>query len=290
MRLSTSSFKHFIGKSLFVGLGLSIVYALLVQRVQPTITFSQNQYQANAIFAQNFIYRDEKPSKIIVGSSMATRMKFKKEDAVYNLAFGGGGPLTGLEIIKRSGYVPDVIFIESNVFAMEADNEFLDVLFRPVLFQLRGKVIAFQEKYQVLNFVGEALYRVAGRSKAEKLAQKVDKSLLDKLVNTTLANEKPFTVNDAVLKDWHKNISYFHKKGTKLIFFEMPNDSRLVQTKSREALRAMIRDEFPKLTYLEENNAEDRYKTGDGIHLTLKSAMDFSEWFEKEVLLIHGTN
>ena len=35
---------------------------------------------------------------------------------------------------------------------------------------------------------------------------------------------------------------------------------------------------------MEENNSKDFYKTGDGIHLTLQSAMDLTEYFKKTVL------
>lgn len=284
MRLSIFSFKHFVFKSVAVALLLSVFYILIIQVRQPKVSFSQNQHQANMIFAQNFIYLENKPSKVIVGSSMATRMKFKPSENVYNLAFGGGGPLSGLEIIRKSGFVPEAIYIESNVFAMPVENEMMDTLFVPFLSYARGKVVALQEKYQVLNLVGEGIYRIAGRSEQEKLAQKVDKTLLDKLVKTALGSGKPWRVQEDVLKKWHQNIAYFKEKGTKILFFEMPNDTRLIQTKSREKLRKTIKDEFPQLKYREENNQNDFYKTADGIHLTLKSAMAFTEYFRGNIL------
>jgi len=261
---------------------LLMVYVITIQRIKPNIVFYQNQYQSNVIFAQNFLYAEVKPSQVIVGSSMATRMKFEKSEDVYNLAFGGGAPLTGLEIIRQSGFVPKVIFIESNVFTMMSNEVFLEKLFTPVLFELRGQIIAFQEKYQVLNIVGNFIYSFAGRSQEEKLQQKIDKKLLDKLVNSALKKADTFKIKDreVLLKKWHMNIDYFKQKGTKLIFFEMPNDSRLVKTEKRKKLRSLIKNEFPNILYIEENNLDDRYKTGDGIHLTLKSAMDFTEYFK----------
>ncbi len=234
MRLYTSSFKSFVVQSVLVGLTLVFVYVLAIQWTEPKVTFSQNQYQSNMIFSQDFIYLKKKPSNVIVGSSMAARLNFKKEDNIYNLAFGGGGPLTGLEIIRRSGTIPKSIFIESNVFTMDVDDAFLNTLFTPVLFNLRGKIIAFQEKYQVLNIVGSLLYNLAGRSKKEKLAQKVDVKLLDKLVKSALKSPEKFVVEDILLEKWKRNIAYFKEQGSKLIFFEMPNDPRLVETKGRK--------------------------------------------------------
>jgi len=283
MRLFTFSSK--VLKSIAVMLLLLMVYVITIQLIKPNIVFYQNQYQSNVIFAQNFLYAEVKPSQVIVGSSMATRMKFEKSEDVYNLAFGGGGPLTGLEIVRRSGLVPKVIYIESNVFTKQTEDAFLDKLFTPFLFELRGKVIAFQEKYQVLNIVGNFIYSFAGRSQKEKLQQKIDKKLLDKLVNSALKKADTFKIKDreVLLKKWHMNIDYFKQKGTKLIFFEMPNDSRLVETEKRKKLRSLIKNEFPNILYIEENNLDDRYKTGDGTHLTLKSAMDFTEYFKTNI-------
>ncbi len=268
---------------------LVVAYASVIQLVKPRIIFFQNQYQSNFIFAQNFIYEKEKPSQLVVGSSMARRMKFKKEDDVYNLAFGGGGPLTGLEIIRRSGYVPKSIYIESNVFTMGIDEKFLDHLFPPLLTALRGTIIALQEKYQILNIVGSTLYRFAGRSEEEKLHQAVDAPLLDKLVAEHLKKENMFEMKkrDVLLKRWHENIDYFTKLGTKLVFFEMPNDTRLGGTKKRKTVRKMIKYEFPMIRYIEENNKNDVYKTVDGVHLTLQSAMDFTEVFKREIMSKH---
>ena len=286
MHLSIFNFNSFIWKSIAAALGLTLLYVVVISLTQPKITFTQNQYQANIIFAQDFIYRHPKPSRVIVGSSMATRMKFDKEDNVYNLAFGGGGPLTGLEIIRKSGYVPEAIFIESNIFTMPADRKFLDALFVPVLFELRGKIIALQEKYQILNLAGTFIYSFAGRSQGEKLHRKVDKKLLDRLVKNALKNADKVMIGekDLLLKQWHKEMSYFQKKGTKIVFFEMPNDPRLAQTPGREQVRTLIRKEFLSVPYIKENNTNNHFKTGDGIHLTLKSAIAFSRHFKEKVL------
>ena len=286
MRLYTSNFSVFIVKSLLLFLVVVVLYAVTIGLLKPTSTFAQNQSQGNFIFAQNFIYLDEKPSQVIVGSSMAARMKFEKEDDVYNLAFDGGGPLTGMEIIRRSGFVPKVIYIESNVFSMDVDEKFLDKLFTPLLFELRREVIALQEKYQLLNIVGTLIYGFAGRSQQEKLEQQVDTELLDMLVISSLQSSKQFSVREMALEQWHKNLDYFQAKGTKILFFEMPNDRRLITTNKRKKLRKLLADQFPKISYIEENNSDDKYKTADGTHLTLVSALAFTRYVKKNILTI----
>lgn len=289
MRLSISSSKFLLTSVSFAVL-LFIAYALVIQAVKPEITFFQNQYQSNLIFAQDFIYEEEKPSRVVVGSSMARRMKFKKEDDIYNLAFGGGGPLTGLEIIRRSGYVPKTIYIESNVFTMGIDENFLDYLFPPFLTTLRGEVVALQKKYQILNIVGSILYRFAGRSTEEKLHQTVDEALLEKLVTEKLKNENMFVLKnrETLLRRWHENVDYFKKRGTELVFFEMPVDTRLRESRKHKAVREMIKQAFPEIRYIEENNDNDVFKTVDGVHMTLQSAMNFTKVFKRKVAAEHA--
>ena len=69
-----------------------------------------------------------------------------------------------------------------------------------------------------------------------------------------------------------------------MYFFEMPNDSRLVRMKSRKELRVFVKKEFPDIPYREENNYGDIYKTSDGIHLTWRSAVKFTEYFTRNIL------
>lgn len=283
MPLSTSSSS--IRKSVLVTLALTGVYICVMQFTRPEIVFSQNQYQSNIIFAQDFLYLEPKPSQVIVGSSMSTRLKFKRRDHIYNLAFGGGGPLTGLELIRRSAFVPGVIYIESNIFAMDSDEAFLERLFVPLLFELRRELVAFREKYQLLTVAGNLIYRFAGRSREEKLNRKVDKKLLDKLVKSALESADRFEIekNEKLLEHWHRIIDYFSAKGTKLLFFEMPNDSRLSGSRGRERVRRWIRSAFPDIPYIAAYNRLDNYKTTDGIHLTPGSADAFTEYFRKAI-------
>ena len=273
-------------KSLLIGLAVSLVYALIIQLTRPDVPFSQNQYQANMIFAQEFIYLEEKPSQVIVGSSMATRMMFEGQDDIYNLAFGGGGPLTGLEIIRRSGYLPKTIYIESNVFTMKVDKAFIDALFTPVLFELRSKIVALQEKYQLLNLVGSLLYTYAGRSKKELLEQKVDVKLLDKLVETALVSRNKLVINEeeAFLNTWKNEIQYFIEHGTQIVFFEMPIDPRLAASQQQKQLRYLIASTFPGVDYILQDNLDGLYETSDGLHLTLRSAEAFTERFKHVIM------
>ena len=286
MHLYTSNSKVFIVKAMLLFIVTVVLYVVAIALLKPDSTFVQNQYQGNFIFAQNYIYLNEKPSQVIVGSSMATRMRFEKKDDVYNLAFDGSGPLTGMEIVRRSGSVPKVIYIESNVFSMDINEKFLEKLFTPLLFELRGEVIALQEKYQLLNLVGTVIYSFAGRSQQEKLEQKVDIKLLDKLVISSLQSSKQFSIREMSLQRWHKNIDYFQAKGTKVLFFEMPNDRRLITTNKRKELRKLLVEQFPNISYIEENNSEDIYKTVDGTHLTWASALAFTRYFKKYILTI----
>ena len=118
-----------IWKILLVFIAFFVSYNYYIITVNPKVTSFQNQWQQNYSFAQDFVY-GAKTKNIIVGSSMAARMKnsFLPDD-YYNLSFGGGSALTGLEIIKRTGYIPEYIYIENNIIFRNKDIQMIDDLF-----------------------------------------------------------------------------------------------------------------------------------------------------------------
>ena len=114
--------------------------------VKPKVLVYQNQSQGNIVAAQEFIYNEKAPN-IIVGSSMAARMKKEFLPSDYlNLSFGGGSALTGLEILKKSGFIPKTIFVENNVIFRNKDKKMIDSLFYPILWKIKNYLPSLQPK------------------------------------------------------------------------------------------------------------------------------------------------
>ncbi len=130
--MNLSIFNSNIFKILIIFISLFIGYNFYLYIKQPEVTIYQNQWQGNMVFAQDFIY-GTKSDTIIVGSSMAARLErsFLPKD-IYNISFGGGSALTGLEILRKLDFTPKTIYVETNIIFRTKDKKMIDNLFIPV--------------------------------------------------------------------------------------------------------------------------------------------------------------
>ena len=162
MRLFISNFKGVFG--IFGAfLAFFALYNLALFVFKPEITTYQNQWQSNLVFAQEYIYSSQTPKAVVLGSSLASRLDkdLLESVGIYNLAFGGGSVQSGLEIIRRSNKIPQILYIETNVlFERDVDSAMLGILFDPLLFRARYYLPALQEKYQPLNIFVNFILRV----------------------------------------------------------------------------------------------------------------------------------
>lgn len=278
MNLSIFNFNKIIKTSIACFL-LFLVYNTFLILKQPKINMLQNQWQQNYSFAQDFIYEKRKADNIIVGSSMAARINNDwLPHNFYNLSFGGGSVLTGLEIIKKSGFIPKNLYIENNIIFREKDTTMIDGLFYPVLWQVKRYIPALKEKYQPLNLVISKLKGGYGKNHAEQMNEKRD----EKIFNMTFSrqqenyNRSLKNYNDE-LNDLKRLIFYFEKQGVNIVFFETPIDDRLAKSTSSIEQRTIIKDNFKnKWLNLPTN---DNYSTADGIHMIYKSAYEYTHEF-----------
>lgn len=275
-------------KILSLFLLIFIAYNAFLLLLKPNIIASQNQWNDNIIFAQDFIYevniskvgKNNIYDKIIVGSSMSARLwgdKLRKAH-IYNLAFGGGSALSGLHIIKNANKLPKIIFVESNIaFLRRSDSKMLDLLFGAD-FMLKKYIVALQIKYQPINVFLSLLKRKVGRSVEEKLAktrnEKLYKDSLQRALQSYNQSIKDYENTLAELRDL---LLYFENNGVKIVFFEMPIDKKLAHTRQMQESREILRNSFAYPFLLLPDYA--KYQTTDGIHLLEKSAFEFSDDF-----------
>ncbi|MGX2982644.1 hypothetical protein [Helicobacter sp. 23-1045] len=269
-----------------------MAYNIFLWSCKPQITATQNQWQQNIVFAQDFIY-ETKITKIaessaynaiIVGSSMSARIDSAKlaKSHIYNLAFGGGSALSGLEIIKQANKLPKAIFVESNIaFLRPKDANMLKQLFG-VDSAMKKYIPALQVKYQPINVFLSFVKGRAGKSKDEKLAkqrnEKLYKESLERMIEGYNANIDSAKY-EADLAELRALLAYFEKQGVEIIFFEMPIDEKLLNTKQVLAVHKVLKD-FAYPTLSPPNHSI--YQTTDGIHLLEKSADEFSDEFIKK--------
>lgn len=287
MRLFISNFKG-VFRIFAVFLVFFVLYNLAIFVFKPEITTYQNQWQSNLIFAQEYMYSPHTPKSVVLGSSLASRLDkdLLESVGIYNLAFGGGSVQSGLEIIKRSNKIPQILYIETNVlFERDVDSAMLGILFDPLLFRARYYLPALQEKYQPLNIFASFIKRFGGKTNEEKRSTKRDEKIYNltmegflKRYQQPLANLQNYQNR---LDLFQKQLRYFENKGVKIIFFTMPIDPLLAkQSRFIEEYTLLIENfSYPFLPMPKHSE----YETSDGIHLLYESAQRFSEEFLKKI-------
>jgi len=256
---------------------LFILYNVFLLNVRPNVSMLQNQRQNNHSIAQDLMY-EYKGQSIIVGSSMAARMKNEfLPDNYYNLSFSGGSALTGLEIIKRSGIMPPHIYIENNTIFREVDSQLLKTLFNPFSWEIKKYIPALREKYQPLNLVISKLQNTYGKTHNQLLAIKKNNQIYDVNIERQKTNyNKILKPYDIQLKQLKNLVKYFDDNGAIIIFFEMPIDASLASSPKAREQRLVIKSNFEHNWIKLPNN---KYTTADGIHLIYKSAYEYSNEF-----------
>lgn len=272
-----------------------IVYSLALHKANPSVTVFQNQFIRNYSVAEKYIYTGHSPKIIIVGSSLSSRLiKDQFNNDIYNLSFGGGSVLTALNIIKESKRIPDTIFIESNVAHKELDNEMIDKLFTPIIWQIKGHIKSLQYTYQPINIFLSAIKNIYDKNQTEHSNEVPNKKLLQaslrKFVKENNSPLGPAGKNN--LAELKSVVNYFKSKGTHIVFFEMPVHPHLLSSRKYSELRSNLQAMFPdSVFYWVDRSDADKYATNDGVHLLPKSAYDYSVLLsgliENEVKTLH---
>jgi len=275
-----------------------LLYNIFLIICNPKITRFQNQWQKNYATAQEFIY-EEKTQSIIVGSSLSARLiKNILPSDCYNLSFSGGSTFTGLELIKRTGYTPKHIFIETNFIFRGKDTKMLNNLFYPIWWEIKKHIPALREKFQPLNvlYSNNKCYTKPSRKRKESKNRKTKKNL-DNLKSTksfklSFTNQKQSFQKKLnykyQLKDLKRLITYFETKGTKVIFYEMPIEKSLSDSPKAKNIRNILKTTF-KNKWLPFPKHEN-YFTTDSIHLHSYSAWVYTREFLKNIdIALPGT-
>lgn len=254
-----------------------ILFNIVLSVLKPDTTLYQNQWQQNIAVAQDFIYENN-PKNIIIGSSMSARVDNRFLDGkYYNLSFSGGNAATGLEVIKKSGVIPNSIFIEANTVFEKKDSKFIETLFYPIFWQVKYFIPSFQEKNQPLNFI---ISKLAAKSNEDfhnkRMLETQNKIIYEQsLQRLIIEYNNDYKFGDDVLIDLKTSIDYFEGKGTKIFFYYMPISNKLINSRKSLKIRNALKSNFDN-QWIQFNNS---YLTTDGIHLVYSSAYKFSKDF-----------
>ncbi|MFC3867082.1 hypothetical protein [Helicobacter equorum] len=241
------------------------------------------------MFAQDYLYATP-PPYLIVGSSLAARLTPKDlaSHQIYNLSFGGGSALTGLNIIKyntqHTNIVPRVIYIEENIVLIrDVDHQMLDALLNPMTYTLRRYIPALRERYQPINFVLSSARKLFKRDQSENIEpQRNERVYHMMLEGSEKSYQEELVAYENNLKLLRDLLAYFESLGTQIVFFQMPIDPKLANLKKPTQQREILLANFPQYKFLPDPSHSD-YITNDGIHLRKESASRFTQEFLSKI-------
>jgi len=276
---------------------------------------NQHVRQINMVKVQDYVFGKNKKF-VIVGSSLSSiSLTSSRSEDYSDLSFPGSSIYDGLEIIKKSGFIPRVIFIEANYFHKVSYKiiEMNKITFMPVVFDLKKNIPILQEKYQPMNvlmpYIIKRIHAVKNKIGDFSHNEKIEQSAV--MLSEGVSREKSFfsEILKLYMKEYNKipdarslntgitllkkYIGYFEDRGVKIIFFEMPVEEILCSAPRAVHLRTYLRKQFRPSDY-EYIPLPDcsLYKTSDGIHLNPESEAIYKNYFFNEVdkILIKGAN
>jgi hypothetical protein len=259
--------------------GVVVLYALLIGLWAPEIRSGQDQSSDNAIAIERFLY-GPMPAAAIVGSSQAERIPASALGAdVANLALVGQNPLVGVSIIARSGRLPRRIYVEINHIGQPMDDGFVDSVFAEPGHTLKRFVAALRTAYQPVNLAVSLLRRAARGRDDVYYPQIVDAPLHEALIarqQQLLAQPPDPALVERNLAETKRLTAELARRGSELVFFEMPIDPLLEQAPAVVAVREAMRATFPPdRECWNEDAAPSGLPSTDGLHLDSDTAAAF---------------
>ena len=275
-----------IWKALFTTFLLLLAYSLFITVFRANIhRTAQTIEQRNVVKAEEFLYENEaQTDTVVVGSSMTNRLLFDSLPGhmghYYNLGLGGLASVDGLELIAQAKYCPKLVLIEINTLDRTHDPTFLARFTQPVWSQIRKYIPFMRLKYQPVG-VAKALLRDWRGDMSENTVETVDTAFVTKLVQERLSQMRNGPRNNDLQRTIDEAgalIQALCKQGTKVVFFEMPIDSRIRNTDAICRLRKLVMNTFSDSVYRHIPFPNEFYQTTDGIHLPHYECIRYSRY------------
>jgi hypothetical protein len=295
-------------KSFAVCVVLLGAWHVLVNRLPTKYRVGGNagsQHEQNVIRGETFVYAASQPRVVIVGSSIANRLKDLPRDW-FNLSFNGGSAFTGLEMISRAGKLPQVVLIETNMLLLPADEKQLSELFAPGVYQARRRLAFLAETNKPHLVAQRALIRGEEKSgtgqqpKSDASSSEVGEEVEPDAAEVVLSREQfemlearragelaePLNSStlDGIISDLRRHVSDLEKRNVRVVFFEMPEHAAFRELPRPTSVRQRLRDAFPdsRYSWVAEIDCAT-YRTTDFVHLTAAGSKRYANVLKAHV-------
>ena len=262
--------------SLLVFLGLFSAYHVAVKRLPPKLAagdMAGSQPERNLMRAQAYVHTRNDPPVVVVGSSISERL-LDLPPGWYKLSFPGGNAFTGMEVVLRSGKHPKYVLVETNVLNMDPDRRMLDALFAPAFKTARDKLPELMETNKPSHVAVRAV--AMGNDHKPASGDGVSAEFFDTLVRRRMEElAKPADGKrlDEIVGRLRQDVAALEGRGTRVVFFEMPELAGAEGQPLKVSIRERVRAEFPPSQYAWIPDVEaGRFRTTDAVHLTPESA------------------
>ena len=275
-----------VKKSIFIFFVFFCFYTLYIH-FHKDISAVQNQNQQNIVKTENYFYSDTIIKNVIIGSSLAARLKTDSLPNTFNLSFAGLSILDGLALIQSSKKYPEKILVETNVLTRDLKKDFISSLTNPVSYNTKKYFLSLRNSKQPIGILAKEIQNIL---KSESL--KSDNTQSPKTANSSLRKQllieqlkKDNNFNDTLLIKRHceeaKNyIDELLANNVEVILFKMPVNQELTLSKKYLYTKKFIDETFPKDKYKYIPDTNWNFETTDGLHLNGQEALIFTKYLK----------
>ncbi|TAE10091.1 MAG: hypothetical protein EAZ95_15205 [Bacteroidetes bacterium] len=266
-----------IKKALLTTLVLLVFYSIATQFINKNFV-ANNMNERNFIKADQVNYLNLEGKKIIVGSSIAHRLALEGRQDFHNLSLEGKSALTSMEILIEQGIKPKMLLIETNVF-LPIDHDLVDYSTNIIFSNLRQNVPILRVEQKPSRYMMPIMMNQGKLGKVYVGLNEMVKTVFPASKQVSQTQQVKNTVMPKVnLPDLKRQLAYFEKQGTQIVFFDMPAGCNEQHT----YLAKLMRENFPHIPFLPTANCAD-FPTSDATHLTQESAQKYTHFWLKEV-------
>ncbi len=284
-----------IGKSLIVFTCLFVAFNIVAHYNVPNTKYADSDIQTNLINADRYIYSRQNYKAVILGSSLANKMRVDMLPGFYNLALSGMSVYDGGAVLLSSNTLPETVYIELNVIQRPENENFTGEFTSPVYSWLKTTLPALRPENQPVILAKKAIddieqllqpvpaHKPANNKKTVVKNYYLPQSLFRPLLNIQL---KSYSEHDTVLINQSviqlkQLVAKVESRGSKVVFFEMPINPALEQLPKTVLIRNTVKQAFPNYRFID--LPQTTFKTRDGLHLAQKEAIDYTAYFKEKI-------
>lgn len=252
---------------------------------QPAVTT-----RGGSLISLNRYVRDPTPDIVLVGSSVAWRLKeeYFSPPRVRNLALAGGSPLTGLEIVANRPNSPKIVLIETNILTRESDGALIErfsggagteaLLLRPVRTAVAG--------YETWKH-GEPNPARAQAERDRLLRQPPstfdNKVYLDRALEQMNEGDPTVPARASVVRI-RQLIEQLQRRGARAFLIHVPFAPEIEGSRMARMSKEILDEAFPdRGLWLPINPPRSELRWDDGVHLDERSALIVARAIESAI-------